>query len=71
MDEKISEYRDKTFLRDKDIAKALDVSPSCIRKQRYLRKNGEKHFFDIDAVYIGSSPRYRGADFSEWMKKFN
>jgi hypothetical protein len=55
------------FLSDKDIAQILSVTPSCIRKQRYLRKIGEDHFLKIEPVYIGRSPRYRSSEMNEWL----
>lgn len=46
------------FYNDKDIARRLSLSPSWVRGQRYKRKNGLPHEFNIDPRYIGSSPRY-------------
>lgn len=61
------EDRIGTYLSDQDVAKILRLSPAWVRKQRYLRSGGESHVLSINPVYIGSSPRYRLADFNEWL----
>jgi hypothetical protein len=60
-----------TYLSDQDVAKILRLSPAWVRKQRYLRSGGESHVLSIDPVYIGSSPRYRLADFNKWLVSLN
>ncbi len=52
---------------DAYIAKRLSMSRSFIRKQRFLRRRGLPHVFDIDPVMIGSSPRYRLEDVLAWI----
>lgn len=60
-----------TYLSDQDVAKILRLSAAWVRKQRHLRSGGESHVLSIDPVYIGSSPRYRLADFNEWLASLN
>jgi len=55
------------FLNDKDIASELSLSPSWVRKQRWLRRHEEDHVFKVDPVMIGSVPRYRRQDVQEWI----
>lgn len=57
----------KQFLSDKDVAIILSISPSWVRKQRFLRNKNEPHVLDIDPVYLGKSPRYRSNEISEWI----
>ena len=52
---------------DAYIAKRLSMSRSFLRKQRFLRRRGLPHVFDIDPVMIGSSPRYRREDLMAWI----
>ena len=52
---------------DAQIAERLSMSRSFIRKQRFLRRRGLPHVFDIDPVMIGSSPRYRLEDVMAWI----
>lgn len=56
------------YLTDKAIAHILNVSPSWVRKQRHLRRKGEEHFLTIDAIYIGSSPRYLASEMHAWLE---
>jgi hypothetical protein len=60
----------KTILmNDSDIASALRMSRSWVRKQRYLRKRDLPHAFDIDPVMVGSVPRYWVRDVMAWLAK--
>lgn len=59
------------YLSDQDIANILRLSTAWVRKQRHLRNRSEDHVLSIDPVYIGSSPRYRFTDFSEWQASLN
>ena len=52
---------------DAYVAKLLSMSRSFIRKQRFLRRRGLPHIFDIDPVMIGSSPRYPLEDVDAWI----
>lgn len=54
---------------DAEIASLLSMSRSWVRKERFNRRHGVPHFFDIDPVYIGSSPRYRTNDVVKWMER--
>ena len=57
----------RTLVDDKDIAEALCVSPSWVRKQRHFRRNNLPHVLNIDPVMIASMPRYRQSDVSDWI----
>lgn len=60
--------RPEQFLSDKDIAQILSVSPSWVRKQRHLRNKDGDHIFKVDAIYIGTSPRYLASDLFAWLE---
>ncbi len=55
------------LVNDVEIARLLSVSRSWVRKQRFLRRHGLPHVFDIDPVMIGSLPRYRLEDVRAWI----
>jgi hypothetical protein len=55
------------LLADRDIARALSISPVTIRKQRFDRRHGLPHWFTIDPIMIGSAPRYRLSDLELWL----
>jgi hypothetical protein len=52
---------------DADLARLLKISRSWIRKQRMLRRAGLPHALTVDAIMIGSVPRYRRADIQAWL----
>ena len=61
---------DKIYLQlvnDAEIARLLCMSRSWVRKQRFNRRRGLLHVFDIDPVMIGSVPRYRLEDVRAWI----
>jgi len=47
-----------SFYTDKDVARRLSLSASWVRTQRHKRQKGQPHILNIDARYIGTSPRY-------------
>jgi hypothetical protein len=59
------------FLSDADVAIWLRVSPSWVRVQRYNRRHGLSHKFNIDPVMIGSMPRYRHEDVVAWINSLS
>ena len=59
---------DTSFWSDKEIASALRMSVSWVRKQRWLRRHGEVHVFTVDPVMIGTAPRYRRGDIQSWIE---
>lgn len=65
MPNKIS--KDPLLLSDADIAGLLGMSRSWVRKQRFLRRREQPHFFEIDSVMIGSVPRYRRENVRAWI----
>ena len=52
---------------DDKIARLLSMSRSWVRKQRFNRRHGLPHVFDLDPVLIGSVPRYRLEDVLAWI----
>ena len=62
--EVVSTYR---LIGDGEVAELLSMSRSWVRKQRFLRRRGLPHVFDIDPVMIGSSPRYPLEDVEAWI----
>ena len=44
------------------------MSRGWVRKQRFNRRHGLPHVFDIDPVMIGSVPRYRLEDVRAWIE---
>lgn len=56
------------FLTDADIARILGMSRSWVRKERFNRHHGLPHSFDLDAIYFGSSPRYRTEEVLRWCE---
>ena len=55
------------LVNDAYIAKQLSISRGWVRKQRFNRRHGLPHVFDIDPVMIGSVPRYRVEDVGAWI----
>jgi hypothetical protein len=47
------------LLDNKAVAKILCMAPATIRVQRHLRRHNQPHWLTIDAIYVGSRPRYR------------
>jgi hypothetical protein len=56
------------LLADRDIARALSISPVTIRKQRFERRHGLPHWFTVDPVMVGSAPRYRASEVFAWIQ---
>ena len=53
---------------DADLALLIRMSRSWIRKERMRRRAGLPHHLTVDAVMIGSSPRYRVSDIEAWLE---
>ena len=53
---------------DAYVAKRLSMSRSWVRKQRFNRRHGLPHVFDIGPVLIGKVPRYRLEDVLAWIE---
>lgn len=62
-----NETAEEGYLSDNNLATKLSVSPSWVRKQRHLRNKGEDHSLTIDAIYVGSSPRYKASEVNQWL----
>ena len=58
---------DDQLLADREIARALSISPVTNRKQRFDRRHGLPHWFTVDPVMIGSVPRYRQVEIKAWL----
>ena len=62
-------FYNKQLITDRDLANAISMSASWVRKQRWLRKHRYPHILDIDAITIGSAVRYRTNDVMAWMER--
>lgn len=51
------------------VAARLQMKVATIRSQRYRRRHGLDHWFDVDPVFIGSRPRYGRADIIAWLER--
>ena len=56
------------FVNDKWLAARLQMKISTIRGQRFKRRHGLDHWLTIDAVRIGSKPRYRLREALDWLE---
>ena len=69
----MNRIKDKSFenklVNDLDIAGLLSISRSWVRKERFSRRHGKPHVFDVDPVLIGTSPRYRMVDVLAWIER--
>ena len=65
---RIPPLRESEFVTDKWIAEQLQMSVATIRSQRFKRRHGDEHWFNLDPVYIGSKPRYRRKDVQAWLE---
>lgn len=57
-----------TFVDDQWLADRIGMKIATIRSQRFKRRHGQKHWLELDPVYIGSKPRYRRAEVLEWLR---
>tara|TARA_X000001316_G_C899741_1_gene18383 strand:+ start:107 stop:616 length:510 start_codon:yes stop_codon:yes gene_type:complete len=57
------------LLDDKAVAKLLSFSSSWVRQQRFKRRHGEDHAFDVEPIIIGTVPRYRRCDVLDWIER--
>ena len=63
-----AENVERLLLNDCYVARLLGFSRSWMRQQRHRRKNGLNHQFDLDPIWIGTSPRYELADVERWIE---
>lgn len=54
---------------DRQVADILGMSQPWVRQQRFLRRHGKPHVFDVDPVLIGRSPRYCLDDVEAWIER--
>ena len=57
----------QALLNDKEVAQAISLSASWVRKQRFLRKLGHPHALTVDPIMIGKSPRYEREAIESWI----
>jgi hypothetical protein len=55
------------LIADSAVARALSISPTTIRQQRFRRRHSLPHWFPLDPVMIGSVPRYRLTEVEAWV----
>ncbi|HEV2533327.1 hypothetical protein [Phenylobacterium sp.] len=58
---------DTQLYNDRQVAAFLGVSTSWVRLQRFNRRHGKPHVFNLDPVLVGSSPRYVRRDVDEFV----
>lgn len=56
------------LIRDADVARLLSISRSWVRKERFNRRHGNPHSFNLDPILIGTAPRYRLTDVVAWIE---
>jgi hypothetical protein len=64
----MTETIDQLF-NDKQVAALLAVSASWVRVQRFNRRQGIQHVFDVDPIQLGTSPRYARSDVEAFMQR--
>ena len=62
-------HPDHQLLNDQSVADMLDVSLAWVRMQKYNRKYGKEHTFNIDPVLMGKIRRYRKSDVLKWIER--
>ena len=60
---------DPQLMKDAEVAHLLAMSQSWVKGQRFKRRHGLTHVFDIDPVMVASKPRYRRAEVLNWLKR--
>jgi hypothetical protein len=56
------------FVTDRWLADQLQMAVATIRSQRFKRLHGLDHWLDLAPIYIGSKPRYRRSEATEWLQ---
>ena len=56
------------FITDSWLADQLQMAVATIRSQRFKRLHGLDHWLDLAPIYIGSKPRYRRSEATEWLQ---
>ena len=67
MTQKNSDLSLHRLISDAQVAELLSVSRSWVRKERFNRRHGLPYVFDVDAVMVGSLPRYQINDVRAWI----
>ena len=57
------------FVGDLWLAERIGMSAATIRAQRFRRRHGLPHWLDLDAVMIGSKPRYKLSEALAWLER--
>jgi hypothetical protein len=60
---------DTILLNDKEVARRLSLSAAWVRGQRWKRRGGKPHSFDLNPVMIGTTPRYKMVDVEAWIDR--
>ena len=56
------------FVTDSWLADQLQMAVATIRSQRFKRRHRLPHWLSLDAVMIGSKPRYRRSEAIAWLQ---
>jgi predicted DNA-binding transcriptional regulator AlpA len=54
---------------DGRVAQLLAMSKSWVRKERFNRRHGLPHTFNLEPIMIGTAPRYRLSDVLNWIQR--
>jgi len=57
-----------SLISDATIAQDIGCQTVTMRVQRHYRKRGKSHWFTLDAVMVGSMPRYRLSEYLKFRK---
>lgn len=55
---------------DRKLSELTGFAISTFRGQRYLRRQGKPHWFDVDPIRGSRAPRYRYEDIVAWYQRF-
>ena len=57
------------LLDDIGLGEIADMAPATFRVQRHLRRTGKPHWFNVDPIYVGSSPRYLPEEVTDFFNR--
>ncbi len=60
---------ERRLISDEGVARMVGMSRSWVRQQRYRRRHGLEHSFDLEPVGVGSCPRYPLDEVHGWIER--